>query len=533
MPVNRNEGDCGHIASLHALRGIAALAVLVLHLQERLPQLGLAGLSPAIGKLFLMVDFFFLLSGIVLAHVYATSFSSTVSGRNYANFILARIARCLPMVAFSALAAFLANRLMVLAGLSDTPLSTALAGLLIEALGLSAWFDWVWLNPPSWSLTAEFALYAFVPWLIWAIQKTPKTALLLMAVLLPAIPSVLFPLAAKLLASGSGLTALPIGGFAYLGPEAPWFWFVKGPFVLTRAIPMFLCGLALYRLWKLGAIEAWATPLVLAVLALLTLSSMHFHWPRPFVVLGLVALAASALGTRTRNLRLFQSYWLDRLGHLSLAAYLLHLPIINLAESIWVLTIGAELREAPLAVAWMVFALTISLTLMLSGICHSWIERPARRSIRRLWQSRGLIGTDLSWARPRSILGLASVIAILALPLGVLGQGWLVSSSHAEVVPVVKAIELVRGPNPLRVLIELKGEGNAKVPVRVAADSPWIAQTGPNRRRAGVYDTGESFHIMLHPAENSEENILLNIHLPNRTESIDLGTFEALRRMQK
>jgi len=157
-----------HIDSLHALRGMAAFGVVVLHLDDRLPQLLMANVTDAFGKLYLLVDFFFLLSGVVLAHIYDQRFSSAVTKDGYGDFMMARVARCMPMVVLAAVIAFAANRMLVGAQLDDTPLSTAIAAFGIEAIGMSGWFDWVWLNPPSWSLTAEFSLYLIAPWLIAA-----------------------------------------------------------------------------------------------------------------------------------------------------------------------------------------------------------------------------------------------------------------------------------------------------------------------------------------------------------------------------
>ena len=62
-----------------------------------------------------MVDFFFLLSGMVLAYIYHSMFADGVSARNYGDFLMARVARCMPMVVLASILAFAANRLLAVA----------------------------------------------------------------------------------------------------------------------------------------------------------------------------------------------------------------------------------------------------------------------------------------------------------------------------------------------------------------------------------------------------------------------------------
>jgi peptidoglycan/LPS O-acetylase OafA/YrhL len=90
------------LPSLTPLRGIAALWVVLYHYcgtAQFFPNLDITPQSYLIGKGYLAVDMFFMLSGFVMTHVYFCAFSESV-GRNYRDFLVARIARLYPLHVF-------------------------------------------------------------------------------------------------------------------------------------------------------------------------------------------------------------------------------------------------------------------------------------------------------------------------------------------------------------------------------------------------------------------------------------------------
>lgn len=136
-----------HFVTLDALRGIAALVVVVHHYYWS----GLGGT-----RFFyhgpLAVDFFFILSGMVVAHSYE---SALQSGRlDFGTFALKRVIRLLPMLWLSvALAALIAT-----GSGSMTPadvVAPLLAGLLSLPDPTSGNATLNLLNPPAWSLFFE------------------------------------------------------------------------------------------------------------------------------------------------------------------------------------------------------------------------------------------------------------------------------------------------------------------------------------------------------------------------------------------
>lgn len=88
---------------LTPLRGIAALLVAVFHGLKRLENLGEAvGEHTAFFERgYLWVDLFFLLSGFVLAHVYADRFAGSINLRSYLSFLRIRFARIYPLHLFA------------------------------------------------------------------------------------------------------------------------------------------------------------------------------------------------------------------------------------------------------------------------------------------------------------------------------------------------------------------------------------------------------------------------------------------------
>ena len=97
-----------YLTTLTPLRGIAALLVVVFH-----SNLDLVPFAPALpGHLvengWLWVDFFFALSGFIIAYVYGSSFRGAVSGSDYKKYIGARFARVYPLHLFTLVWAALA-----------------------------------------------------------------------------------------------------------------------------------------------------------------------------------------------------------------------------------------------------------------------------------------------------------------------------------------------------------------------------------------------------------------------------------------
>jgi peptidoglycan/LPS O-acetylase OafA/YrhL len=148
--------EAHRFAVLDAWRGVAALTVAAsrLHIDTVL------FLSPLIHHAYLLVDFFFVLSGFVIAYAYGEKIRSGISSLH---FMVRRLGRLWPLHV-SLLAIFVASEVArwvlhkpdTFTG-TRSPV-TVLADLtLTQALGF---FDVTLWNTPSWSISTEFWAYA-------------------------------------------------------------------------------------------------------------------------------------------------------------------------------------------------------------------------------------------------------------------------------------------------------------------------------------------------------------------------------------
>ncbi len=171
------------INSLTSLRGIAALVVVVHHFSYyTLPKTG-SILSvytlPKTGSIlsvysnffkngYLWVDFFFILSGFIMTHVYIGDFSSRVNFSNYRSYIFSRFARIYPLHIF-VLSLFVGLEIAKLFLLNNSGFTgkfnlTALFAniFLLQAFDLNCpplfWCNTYW-NEPAWSISVEFIIY--------------------------------------------------------------------------------------------------------------------------------------------------------------------------------------------------------------------------------------------------------------------------------------------------------------------------------------------------------------------------------------
>jgi peptidoglycan/LPS O-acetylase OafA/YrhL len=168
---------------LDGMRGVAALVVVYGHAAERfdLPHAGHFGLA---------VDFFFMLSGFVIAHAYETELRA---GLGFGNFALARIIRLYPLITLGGIIATAAYAATSLIALDHRSFGAreAISGLTTSLLipfplslgGPAAAFAF---NPPAWSLPPELAanalyamtIFVFSPRALCAVVVTALIALL-------------------------------------------------------------------------------------------------------------------------------------------------------------------------------------------------------------------------------------------------------------------------------------------------------------------------------------------------------------------
>ncbi len=121
--MNNPPSTTAYLPNLTPLRGIAALLTVIFHVDLYIG-MGGGGLlrtndSLFITKLYLMVDFFFVLSGFVMCHVYGKWFSHSVDSFSFKKFTIARFARVYPLHFFTLLYLVALRLWFVIAGGTD------------------------------------------------------------------------------------------------------------------------------------------------------------------------------------------------------------------------------------------------------------------------------------------------------------------------------------------------------------------------------------------------------------------------------
>lgn len=302
-------------------------------------------------ELRLFVDFFFVISGYVIAFVYQGRIGSL---REFGNFIVKRLARLVPLH-WALLFAF-ATMGLVIFGAGIRINSEALFdpkcfvpnALLIHAMNIC---DSSSFNGPSWSISAEMGMYAITPIVLLLIRR-PAPALLI------------------LLASLFALEALS-------SPGRHWteWTFDSG---VARAFPSFLLGM-LFRQNR-DLVARIPHPLVLAGLLLgLFLTGVWIGSPPTSLVFVLYGLAATLVAADLRR----DPHPLVRraapLGQLTYSSYMIHVFIFSILVSppvVQRLGLSDEARN------WCVFGAMI-LVWIVSYFSYVFFESPARRAIGR------------------------------------------------------------------------------------------------------------------------------------------------------
>src|SRR5690348_15151808 len=292
-----------HLPGLDGLRGIAAFIVVFLH---GTVYVGRIDYRPQAACL--AVDFFFLLSGFVIAHAYDGRLKRSMTWRQ---FMTARIIRLYPMLLIgTAMGAVL----FIPAHLARHELSTT-ATLLVAAgsfalipAGLAAGAMAYPVNIAAWSLFFEFAVNVLYGSRFGRLGNRHLVALVVV--------------------SGAGLVPVALWGGPYIdiGFGDP-VTFLLG---FVRVSYPFWIGVLLVRTIgqsPVPKIRIEAIGLILALLLLAPVDSADYNLVLLLALFPLIVLFAASAGMGNRTARACLA-----LGELSYPLYLVHVPILHLVN---------------------------------------------------------------------------------------------------------------------------------------------------------------------------------------------------------
>jgi peptidoglycan/LPS O-acetylase OafA/YrhL len=339
----------GRIPSLDGMRGIAAIAVVLPHLNIFfLPQAKI----PFQSRSYLAVDLFFLLSGFVMAHVYGDQLAHDRAGR-WRDFARNRFARIYPLF-------LLTTAVLVIAflffQLSLPWVSFSASSLLLNFLMLQEWcfefsgepLSW---NYPSWSIGTEAAAYLFFIFAARRLIAGNRPWTMVMLCLLP-------------------IAALSIRHRGSLND-------VKGAGALARTLASFSLGVLFYRLYpSLANIRrhlGWMATVFLIAGSLLRFDIL------------IVAALASAMCWAIEGPRLVSSILNCRyaltIGDWSYGIYLWHAPIHYLVMAGALAVFGRPLSSLDRAAAIALDLATIAAVIAAAGLSYRYFETPMRRRL--------------------------------------------------------------------------------------------------------------------------------------------------------
>jgi peptidoglycan/LPS O-acetylase OafA/YrhL len=369
-----------YLTTLTPLRGMAALLMVVFHFNL----LVMPVIDPAITQLhrrwYLLVDFFFILSGFIMAYVYGNRFADRVSGVAFRQYMAARFARVYPLHLLTLLWVLgLWGWLVGLNGVTldpNTQLVFDPAAIPLHALMLHG-FNTVWTatwNTPAWSIGSEWLVYLLFPLLMPVLRRVP-------------------------MAGQWVLVALVAGLYAWLtrplptGPLLkPWLPHIPGmidnimfPASFFRCLAGFLLGLITHELYQ----QQWAKSalkrsIVFVGVGLGLAVAWHFLLPDVLTVWAFPLLMLGAAYNTSRVARLLNTKPLQRLGDWSYSIYMVHMPIMFTFLAVQLLNAPAAAPQpAPTAVQYgpqgaIVCLIYVLLVLAVSALTYRFVELPAR-----------------------------------------------------------------------------------------------------------------------------------------------------------
>lgn len=341
------------LKTLTSVRFIAALMIVIYH------YFAVFGDSEGFEfykKFYLGVDFFFVLSGFILMHVYYNSVIAC--NMNIRNFYIKRLAKIYP-IHFLFTALFLG--LVILGGkVEESDINSFLSHVfLMHSWGVEKELNY---NSQSWSISAEWFAYLLFPSLANMFLKFKSRTY-----------SKVFLIGAIILFMAVWWTSAALAE----KPVTEWTYH----FSILRVLPEFILGMALYNFYKYYKI----CPVPVLVLAGSIIFSSIFlifkaHDCLTVLCFSLIiyALASLELNSDSTLKQALSHRIFIWLGEASYCLYMAHFLVLLS----FVPFLDESLKEHWFYPALLVY---IGLSVLLSGLLYSYIEVPARHASTRIF----------------------------------------------------------------------------------------------------------------------------------------------------
>lgn len=362
MARTENKQRQGRIEAFDSLRGLAALGVVLWHYGVHFDAHPLAQVfSPFYHAGYLFVDFFFVLSGYVIARAYWTTQRENRLGPN----VRSRLARLYPLHLFTLIIVAALQLLLTSHGHApfiynvNDAYHFLLNLVLLNGTGLQSGFSF---NGPSWSISCEFIVNVAFLGFIYS------------TVFWRRIYFIVAVLCAMLLFMSSGTLLKNNLVFGYLDPQ------------LVRCALGFGIGVVLQlaqrRGWWLERVGGvWAREILAIGAIAITLLFMASQRPHATIMAYLIFITLSALVL----VMVFRSMVVNRilrisalvfLGEISYSIYLVHFPL-QLLFVILSACLEIDINYEDTSVLALFFALLIAM----SWLTYHYIEKPGQEAI--------------------------------------------------------------------------------------------------------------------------------------------------------
>ncbi|PCJ38662.1 MAG: hypothetical protein COA81_12505 [Alphaproteobacteria bacterium] len=364
-----------YFSSLTAMRGIAALWVVFFHMDVIIFYRDLGSLIPhdqsgIITRGYLWVDFFFILSGFIITHVYGGLFAGQYNHRTIFHFIWARFSRIYPLHIFT---------------LALLVLFSGIVPLLLPEVMDSSWysyFDWAAL-PSNIMLTNAMNQHVYLSWNIvsWSIGAEWWTYVAGISLLtLLARKSVFASLLTIIIAA----SLLILMVYWYPGKSLD----ITFDYGFFRCLFEFAIGVGLYQLFQRGYAARWLKRDEIFLLIFLAIVAV-FHWGlNDLWVIPLFGLMVLALGHNKSTVgRILNMPILSYLGKISYSVYLMHGVWFMV---FWFLLPWVTSQSGIMALSGLnkivYCSLFLALTIISAGFTYRYIEVKHRRYLRQKLQ---------------------------------------------------------------------------------------------------------------------------------------------------